>query len=92
MEQIQLEKEQKQVQIPQVLTVEDHLKAWLEKKGRLAEFEQLRGHIIVSIDGEMLHKVVDGKTQLLPLGSAIAMKIVVETNQEIRFHPFTAGG
>lgn len=92
MEQIQqFKQEPKQEEILES-TVKDHYIAWLKKKNRLADFEELRNKVIVSVDGEMLHEVVNGKTQLLLLGHAATMNVVIKTTQEIRFHPAVAGG
>lgn len=73
-------------------TVKDHFTAFLKEKGRLADFETLRNSVIVSVDGSMLHSIVNGVTQILRLNQESAMSVVVGKDQEIRFHPAIAGG
>lgn len=92
MEQIQqFKQEPKQEEILES-TVKDHYIAWLKKKNRLAEFEENRNKTLVSVDGEMMHEVVEGKTHLLRLGSAAVMKLVIKPTQEIKFLPAVGSG
>lgn len=88
---LKFKRRSKQEEIHEI-TVKDHFTTWLKKKNRLADFEELRNKVIVSVDGEMLHKVVNDKTQLLLLSHAATMNIVIKPTQEIKFHPAVAGG
>lgn len=65
---------------------------FLESKKLSHKFESLKDSVLVSLDGEILHSVVDGKTTHLRLSNPEVLKMVVQPDQEVRFIPAVAGG
>ncbi len=98
MEQIQVSKQESQIETPQIEQPQveqfrylgDMFAEYLETKGRRDEFDKLKNLIMVSVDGEILHKVVDGKKVILGLADALLTKIL--PSQKVRFLPKVAGG
>ena len=65
---------------------------FLEDKKLSHKFESLKDSVIVSLNGEQLHNVVDGKITRLSLSNPEVLKMVVQPDQEVRFIIPVAGG
>jgi len=94
MKQIQVSKQESQIveqpQVEESRFLGDLFAEFLESKGRRDEFDKLKNLIMVSVDGEILHKVVGGKKVILGLADALLTKIL--PSQKVKFLPKVAGG
>lgn len=92
MQQILKQQSQSEQQIETGRELGDLFAEFLDAKGRLADLHSMKSRVLVSVDGELLHQVVNGVKQLLRLSDAEVMKMKIPQGQQVRFIPAVAGG